>query len=246
CRGGATTTAGGLVFSGANHGKFGAFDAETGEELWHFQGPSDLYSPAVAYEADGKEYIAVYFGGQVPLVGGMTNEHYARRLVFSVEGETQPSAAEMPKSEFSKTEQETIQLAAEGKISAQEQAEAFGKIVEEDYKVPEAHAGGEEGEEGMKEAEKEGEPEAKEGGETAAASGAGMEIFTTNCGACHTLAAAGTTGTTGPNLDSLAPTQSAVEHQVTNGGGGMPAFGKEGILKPKEIKEVAEFVAGAA
>ncbi len=242
CRGGATATAGDLVFSGANHGKFGAFDAETGEELWHFQGPSDLYSPAIAYEADGKEYIAVYFGGQVPLVGGMTNEHYARMLVFSVEGETQPSAAEL-KEEFSKTEQETIQLAAEGKITAQEQAEAFGKIVEEDFKVPEAHAGGEEG---AKEAEKEGgEPEGK-GGETAAASGAGMEVFTTNCGSCHTLAAAGTTGTTGPNLDQLGPTAAVVEHQVINGGGGMPAFGKEGILKSKEIKEVAEYVSSVA
>lgn len=235
CRGGATATAGGLVFSGANHGKFGAFDAETGEELWHFQGPSDLYAPAVTYEADGKEYVAVYFGGQVPLVGGMTNEHYARMLVFSVEGETQPSAAQMPESEFSKTEQETIQLAAEGKISAQEQAEAFGKIVEEDFKVPEAHAGGEEG----------GEEAPKEG-EAAVAAGPGMEIFTTDCGACHTLAAAGTTGTTGPNLDSLAPSAAAVEHQVENGGGGMPAFGKEKILTPKEIEEVSEFVASSA
>jgi quinohemoprotein ethanol dehydrogenase len=242
CRGGASTTAGGLVFSGANNGKFSAFDAETGKELWSYQGPSDLYSPAVAYEADGQEYIAVYYGGQVPLVGGMTNEHYARMLVFSVEGETQPSAAKIP-NEFSKAELQTIKLAAEGKITATQEAEEFGKIVEEDFKVPEAHAGGEEGEEAAEEGK-----EVKEGGEpeTAAAAGPGMEVFTTNCGSCHTLAAAGTTGTTGPNLDQLAPSESIVEHQVINGGGGMPAFGKEKILKPNEIKEVAEYVSSVA
>jgi hypothetical protein len=41
---------------------------------------------------------------------------------------------------------------------------------------------------------------------------------------CHTLAAAGATGTVGPNLDQLTPSQALVEHQVTNGGGGMPVL----------------------
>jgi cytochrome c len=31
----------------------------------------------------------------------------------------------------------------------------------------------------------------------------GKELFATNCGACHTLAAAGTDGVVGPNLDEL-------------------------------------------
>ena len=38
----------------------------------------------------------------------------------------------------------------------------------------------------------------------------------------------------------LAPNQELVEKQVTNGGGGMPAFG--GTLSKEEIKNVAEFV----
>lgn len=44
-------------------------------------------------------------------------------------------------------------------------------------------------------------------GEAAGGGGPGAQIFTSaGCGACHTLAAAGSTGTTGPNLDeSLAP-----------------------------------------
>ena len=37
------------------------------------------------------------------------------------------------------------------------------------------------------------------------------EFFATNCGGCHTLSAAGTTGTVGPNLDDVLPGQSEAE-----------------------------------
>ena len=37
------------------------------------------------------------------------------------------------------------------------------------------------------------------------------EFFATNCGGCHTLGAAGTTGTVGPNLDDVLPGQSEAE-----------------------------------
>lgn len=37
------------------------------------------------------------------------------------------------------------------------------------------------------------------------------EFFATNCGACHTLQAAGTTGTIGPDLDDVLPGQSPQE-----------------------------------
>jgi cytochrome c5 len=72
----------------------------------------------------------------------------------------------------------------------------------------------------------------------------GKVIFTTNCASCHTLADAGTTGTVGPNLDDLKPTQDVVAEQVTNGGGAMPAFG--GTLTEEEINEVAVYVSAAA
>jgi mono/diheme cytochrome c family protein len=70
---------------------------------------------------------------------------------------------------------------------------------------------------------------------------AGKEVFASNCGGCHTLAAAGTSGTTGPNLDDLKPDESTVEQQVRNGGGGMPAF--EGKLTDEQISAVANYVA---
>jgi cytochrome c6 len=71
----------------------------------------------------------------------------------------------------------------------------------------------------------------------------GKAIFKAECAGCHTLAAAGSSGTVGPNLDQLKPKQPIVVHQVTNGGGVMPAF--KGKLSPKQIQAVASFVASS-
>jgi mono/diheme cytochrome c family protein len=103
----------------------------------------------------------------------------------------------------------------------------------------------EENEEPAEEAEEEpAEEEPAEGGGEAAAGGEGKTVFTSNCASCHTLKAAGATGEVGPNLDELGPDEATVEKQVTNGGGGMPAFG--GTLSPEEIKEVAAYVSTEA
>jgi mono/diheme cytochrome c family protein len=69
---------------------------------------------------------------------------------------------------------------------------------------------------------------------------AGKIIFTTNCGVCHTLSDAGTTGTVGPNLDDLAPSEAKVATQVTNGGGAMPPF--KDSLSEEQIADVAAYV----
>jgi cytochrome c6 len=72
----------------------------------------------------------------------------------------------------------------------------------------------------------------------------GKSIFTANCGSCHTLADAGTTGTVGPNLDDIKPTKEKVATQVTNGGGAMPAF--KDSLDEQQIQAVADYVSSAA
>ena len=72
-------------------------------------------------------------------------------------------------------------------------------------------------------------------------SAAGRDIFVTNCGACHTLSDAGTSGTTGPALDGSGRTEAEIETQVREGGGAMPPF--EGQLSDEEISAVAEYVA---
>jgi outer membrane protein assembly factor BamB len=74
---------------------------------------------------------------------------------------------------------------------------------------------------------------------------AGMKVFdTAGCASCHTLAAAGSTGTVGPNLDQLKPSDAATVKQVTNGGGGMPAFAS--TLSKAQIQSVALFVSSVA
>ena len=72
----------------------------------------------------------------------------------------------------------------------------------------------------------------------------GKTIFQSECASCHTLKAAGATGTVGPNLDQLKPAQAIVVHQVTNGGAVMPAF--KGKLTPAQIAAVATYVSSNA
>jgi len=72
----------------------------------------------------------------------------------------------------------------------------------------------------------------------------GKAIFQGNCSSCHTLKAAGATGTVGPNLDQLKPAQAIVQHQVEVGGGPMPPF--KGKLTDAQITAVAKFVADNA
>ena len=72
----------------------------------------------------------------------------------------------------------------------------------------------------------------------------GKAIFQGNCSSCHTLKAAGATGTVGPNLDQLKPDEPTVPHQVEVGGGPMPPF--KGKLTDAQITAVAKFVADNA
>ena len=72
----------------------------------------------------------------------------------------------------------------------------------------------------------------------------GDAIFKSQCAGCHTLAAAGATGTVGPDLDQLKPSMAIVVHQVTNGGSIMPAF--KGKLTPAQIQAVAKYVSSSA
>jgi cbb3-type cytochrome c oxidase subunit III len=79
---------------------------------------------------------------------------------------------------------------------------------------------------------------------TAVTSLDGKTIFKAKCGSCHTLVDAGTTGTTGPNLDQLKPSFARAQKQVINGGSVMPAF--KGVLKNAQIVAVAKYVSSHA
>jgi alcohol dehydrogenase (cytochrome c) len=61
--GGVLTTAGNLVFAGEMNGDFNAFNATTGEKLWHFNLGAGVNAPPITYSVNGKQYIAVAAGG---------------------------------------------------------------------------------------------------------------------------------------------------------------------------------------
>jgi mono/diheme cytochrome c family protein len=69
--------------------------------------------------------------------------------------------------------------------------------------------------------------------------GPGAQAFATTCGSCHTLEAAGTSGTIGPNLDELKPDVQRVMTAISTGPGEMPP----NLLSGAEAQEVADFVA---
>jgi mono/diheme cytochrome c family protein len=84
----------------------------------------------------------------------------------------------------------------------------------------------------------------------------GKDLFVTNCGACHTLAKAGTDGIIGPNLDELlappsasAPDPATVKPRVLaaiqNGGTGQGRMPK-GLLSGQDAQDVATFVSQVA
>jgi hypothetical protein len=82
--------------------------------------------------------------------------------------------------------------------------------------------------------------------ELTAAEEHGRQIFGERCNNCHTLAAAGTAGRVGPNLDQLKPPYGlvldAIQHGRRRGNGTMPAD----IVTGADAQDVARFVAAVA
>jgi quinohemoprotein ethanol dehydrogenase len=133
--------------------------------------------------------------------------------VFSLKGEMEEAKGLEAEEEGTEHAGEEDEEEAAGGEEAGEAEESGGQEVE----------GGEEGAEGA-----------------TADAAAGGEVFSENCSTCH--GADGHGGNGGPDLSTmpLAQEQAGAEKQVTNGGGGMPAFG--GTLSPEEIKNVAAYV----
>jgi mono/diheme cytochrome c family protein len=74
---------------------------------------------------------------------------------------------------------------------------------------------------------------------------AGAAVFASaGCSGCHTLKAAGASGSVGPDLDQVRPTAAAVASIVRSGGGAMPSF--SGKLSDAQIAAVAAYVSSVA
>jgi quinohemoprotein ethanol dehydrogenase len=91
--GGTLTTAGGLVFQGTNKGRFVAYRATDGQELWSMDAQTGVVAAAGSFELDGEQYIAVSAGyGLVRY--GMSNQ--SRLLVLKLGGTAQLPPAPPP------------------------------------------------------------------------------------------------------------------------------------------------------
>ena len=59
---GALSTAGNVVFAGESDGNFIVLDAHTGKDLWHIQLGAAVYSTAITYRLDGRQYVVIPSG----------------------------------------------------------------------------------------------------------------------------------------------------------------------------------------
>ena len=71
----------------------------------------------------------------------------------------------------------------------------------------------------------------------------GKILFVAACGGCHTLKAAGTRGTKGPNLAEEPKSFGGIVEQITFGGEGMPALGQG--LSRVQVRNIAAYVVKA-
>ena len=70
CYSGSIATAGNLVLVGTSDGTFHIYNSGTGEELVSQKLKYPIAAPPITYSVDGKQYISLYDGGQLALLGG--------------------------------------------------------------------------------------------------------------------------------------------------------------------------------
>ncbi|MFT5695751.1 MAG: quinohemoprotein ethanol dehydrogenase [Myxococcota bacterium] len=86
---GLLSTAGNLLFQGDLHGKFSAFAADSGEEVWSYPAQGGIMAAPITYELDGEQYVAIAqgYGGETSLPFGVISGplgmvNISRLLVF--------------------------------------------------------------------------------------------------------------------------------------------------------------------
>ncbi|MDX1499306.1 MAG: PQQ-dependent dehydrogenase, methanol/ethanol family [Woeseiaceae bacterium] len=100
--GGTLTTAGGLLFQGRADGRFIAYDAASGDELWNFDMGLGMTAAPITWELDGRQYVSILvgWGGGAAGIGSLFSseevsprhlgwaygKHMRRLVTFSLEG----------------------------------------------------------------------------------------------------------------------------------------------------------------
>ncbi|MFN0109569.1 MAG: PQQ-dependent dehydrogenase, methanol/ethanol family [Blastocatellia bacterium] len=70
--GGVLSTAGNLVFIGTTDGRFVAYSADKGKQLWEVPAQTGIIAPPISYSVNGEQYVTVMagWGGVLGVVGG--------------------------------------------------------------------------------------------------------------------------------------------------------------------------------
>jgi quinohemoprotein ethanol dehydrogenase len=103
CYSGSTATAGDLVFTGRNDGRFVALDSRNGDVLWEFQTGAGVNAAASIFQYQGKEKIAILSAGNT-FAGSPAGDSL---WLFSLDGTLSPSEA--PQSLAAKATAVTLQ-----------------------------------------------------------------------------------------------------------------------------------------
>jgi outer membrane protein assembly factor BamB/cytochrome c553 len=224
---------------GSGTGEMVALDLATGAVRWKTYLPTPAYGAAtVANDLvftttfDGTVYALARDDGRIVYAGQLPA---GTNATVAIVGDTLVTAASFPQGAGQRAQIVALRLGAGETLPAPQPPEEDGGAGGGgDGQAPEGEGGG----------AGPGEEEGGDGAPSEETLTAGREVFTSSCGSCHVLADAGTTGQVGPSLDQTELSRAAIEQQVRNGGGGMPAF--EGRLTDEQIENVSTYVAEVA
>ena len=93
--GGATASAGGLVFTGDQNGTLYAFDAKSGDDLWQGNVKLAFGTAPVIYTIDGTQYVLITVGGAALTASEELGEIGARVIALKLGGKQLPTGPKL-------------------------------------------------------------------------------------------------------------------------------------------------------
>jgi alcohol dehydrogenase (cytochrome c) len=93
--GGASASAGGLVFTGDQNGTLFAFDAENGDDLWQGNVKLAFGTAPVIYSIDGTQYVLITVGGAALTASEELGEIGARVIALKLGGKQLPTGPKL-------------------------------------------------------------------------------------------------------------------------------------------------------
>ena len=213
---------------GAQEGHFVAIDVTTGEKVWEKRWPESCYSGSVT--TGGNLVFVGRNGGQLEAYNAENGEGPLWSFQTGAGANTTATVFEQEGTQY------LAFLAGGNALAATKHGDNLWLFSLEGTMDEAAAAGADEGEGTGHAGQSPAEPTDEGDGDPEA----GASVWSDNCAGCHGLNGGGANG--GPSLvgNEAALDPERVRAQVTNGGGGMPAF--KDTLTEKQIGDVTAYV----